>query len=85
MRDLASRLDMRIQLTTDGHQPYILAVERPSVGRSRITRRRVALHFMFYKFARQHKTLRNPYPRTPRWLQAWRITSGPPGVAALLD
>ena len=25
----------------------------------------VALHFMHYNFARAHKTLKNPYPRTP--------------------
>jgi hypothetical protein len=25
----------------------------------------VALHFMFYNFAKPHKTLANPYPRTP--------------------
>lgn len=25
----------------------------------------VALHFQFYNFARPHKSLRNPYPRTP--------------------
>lgn len=25
----------------------------------------VALHFMYYNFARPHKTLTNPYPRTP--------------------
>ncbi len=25
----------------------------------------VALHFMYYNFARTHKTLANPYPRTP--------------------
>jgi len=25
----------------------------------------VSLHFMFYNFARPHKTLANPYPRTP--------------------
>ncbi len=25
----------------------------------------VALHFMYYNFARSHKTLANPYPRTP--------------------
>ena len=24
----------------------------------------VALHFMYYNFARPHKTLANPYPRT---------------------
>jgi len=24
-----------------------------------------ALHFMYYNFARPHKTLANPYPRTP--------------------
>jgi hypothetical protein len=25
----------------------------------------VAIHFMHYNFARPHKTLANPYPRTP--------------------
>jgi hypothetical protein len=25
----------------------------------------IALHFMHYNFARPHKTLANPYPRTP--------------------
>jgi hypothetical protein len=25
----------------------------------------VAIHFMHYNFARVHKTLANPYPRTP--------------------
>ena len=25
----------------------------------------VALHFMYYNFARPHKSLANPYPRTP--------------------
>jgi hypothetical protein len=25
----------------------------------------VALHFMYYNFARPHKTLTNPYPKTP--------------------
>jgi IS1 family transposase len=25
----------------------------------------LALHFMYYNFARSHKTLANPYPRTP--------------------
>jgi IS1 family transposase len=28
MRDVASRLDNRVQLTTDGHQPYLVAVDR---------------------------------------------------------
>ncbi len=32
MRDLASRLDARVQLTTDGHAAYILAVERAFGG-----------------------------------------------------
>jgi IS1 family transposase len=27
--------------------------------------RAIALHFMYYNFARPHKTLANPYPRTP--------------------
>ena len=25
----------------------------------------VSLHFMYYNFAQPHKTLANPYPRTP--------------------
>jgi len=25
----------------------------------------ISLHFMYYNFARPHKSLRNPYPRTP--------------------
>ncbi len=25
----------------------------------------VAIHFMYYNFGRPHKTLANPYPRTP--------------------
>jgi hypothetical protein len=25
----------------------------------------IALYFMYYNFARPHKTLANPYPRTP--------------------
>ncbi len=25
----------------------------------------LALYFMYYNFARPHKTLANPYPRTP--------------------
>ena len=25
----------------------------------------IALHFMYYNFARVHKSLANPYPRTP--------------------
>src|ERR1700734_1088768 len=30
----------------------------------------VALHFMHYNFARAHKTLASPSPRTRRWPQA---------------
>jgi hypothetical protein len=25
----------------------------------------IALHFMYFNFARPHQTLKNPYPRTP--------------------
>lgn len=32
MRDVSSRLDTRVQLTTDGHQPYPLAVDRAVEG-----------------------------------------------------
>ena len=136
MRDLESRLANRVQITTDGHKVYLLAVEdafgsevdyamliklygqepesetryspakcigtNPTVIQGnpdpdkistsyaerqnltmRMSMRRftrltnafskkienleyaVALHFMYYNFARPHKTLANPYPRTP--------------------
>ena len=134
--DLAERLSHRVQLTTDGHRPYLEAVEdafgddidyamliklygpdpeaarrssppvvlaedvRPISGfpdpdhistsyveRQNLTMRMgmrrftrltnafskklanheaaVALHYMYYNFARPHKSLANPYPRTP--------------------
>jgi len=136
MTDLAGRLRKRVQLTTDGHKPYLQAVEGafgsdidyamlhkiyeaspepqkrysparctgvdirvvqgdPDPGhistsyveRQNLTMRMglrrftrltnafskkvenlaaaVALHFMFYNFARPHKSLSDPYPRTP--------------------
>jgi len=136
MTDLAERLSTRVQLTTDGHRPYLEAVESPfgseidyavlqklygsdpgaekryspaqcigvdvhrvqgrpdpklistsyverqnltmRMGMRRFTRltngfskkvenlaAAVSLHFMYYNFARPHKTLANPYPRTP--------------------
>jgi len=136
MSDLKSRLRNRVQITTDGHRVYLIAVEdvfgadvdyamlvklygaepagegrysparctgvnhRTVVGNPdsskistsfverqnltmRMSMRRftrltnafskkienleyaVALHFMYYNFARPHKTLANPYPRTP--------------------
>jgi IS1 family transposase len=136
MNDLKNRLDNRVQLTTDGHNVYLWAVEdafgqnvdyamlvklygpepkgearyspakcigaNPTVIQGnpdpalistsfverqnltmRMSMRRftrltnafskkienleyaVALHFMYYNFARPHKTLANPYPRTP--------------------
>lgn len=137
MQDVASRLDNRVQLTTDGLHSYLVAVDRafegavdyamiqkiygsPSkeeqrryspakcigiqgrvitgdpdpehvstsyverqnltmrMGMRRFTRltngfskkienhaAAVALHFQFYNFARPHKSLKNPYPRTP--------------------
>src|SRR2546429_2704341 len=158
MRDVASRLDTRVQLTTDGHQPYIVAVDRAFEGqidyatiqklygpdpaedqkryspakcigveknvimgdpdprhvstsyveRQNLTMRMnlrrftrltnafsrkienhaaaVALHFRFYNFARPHKSLRNPYPRTPAMAAGvddhiWSVRE----IAALLD
>ncbi len=158
MRDVASRLDTRVQLTTDGHQPYIIAVSRafenqidyatiqklygpdpaedqkrysPAkcigiekkviigdpdpdhvstsyVERQNLTMRMnlrrftrltnafsrkienhaaaVALHFQFYNFARPHKSLKNPYPRTPAMAAGvadhiWSLRE----IAALLD
>ena len=136
MQDLKARLTNRIQLTTDGHNAYLEAVEdafgadidyaqlvklygkEPEAKKRyspaqcigtqkhviegnpdpqlistsymerqnltmRMSMRRftrltnafskkienleyaVALHFMHYNFARPHKTLANPYPRTP--------------------
>jgi hypothetical protein len=46
----------------------------------------VALHFQFYNFARPHKSLKNPYPRTPAMAAAvadhvWTLTD----IARLLD
>jgi IS1 family transposase len=136
LRDLARRLANRVQLTTDGHNPYLEAVEQafhgqidyamlikeygqdpneerrfsPPVvlaervkivsgnpdeskistsyverqnltmrmGMRRFTRltngfskkaenhaAAVALHFLYMNFGRPHKSLANPYPRTP--------------------
>jgi hypothetical protein len=46
----------------------------------------VALHFPFYNFARPHKSLKNPYPRTPAMAagvadHVWSLTE----IARLLD
>lgn len=46
----------------------------------------VALHYMHYNFARPHKSLRNPYPRTPAMAagvadHVWSCEE----IAALLD
>ena len=157
LADLASRLRYRVQLTTDGHLPYLEAVERafgsavdfaqlvkfygpdpaedrkfsppvvlaeevriiqgdpaPSkistsgVERQNLTMlmgmRRftlltngfskkaenhaaaVALHYMYVNFARPHKSLANPYPRTPAMAAGisdhiWTLEE----IAALLD
>lgn len=157
MRDVASRLDTRVQMTTDGHQPYIVAVDRAFDGeidyamlqklygqdpepdkryspakcigtertvvtgkpdpahistsyveRQNLTMRMnmrrftrltnafsrkienhaaaVALHFMHYNFGRPHKSLKNPYPRTPAMAagvadHVWTLRE----IAGLLD
>ena len=157
MDDLRGRLANRVQLTTDGHHPYLEAVEgafggnidyamliklygndpeaekrySPAkclgikveevsgspdpaaistsyverqnltmrMGMRRFTRltnafsrkvenlaAAVSLHFMFYNFARPHKTLANPYPRTPAMAagvadHVWRIDE----IVALLN
>jgi IS1 family transposase len=137
MRDVAARLDNRVQLTTDGHAAYLIAVDRAFDGEidyamlqkiygvdpkedqrryspavctgietrvisgdpdpglistsyverqnltMRMSMRRftrltnafskkvenlaaaVSLHFMYYNFARPHKTLSKPYPTSP--------------------
>ncbi len=46
----------------------------------------VALHFMYYNFARPHRSLANPYPRTPAMAaglagHVWTCEE----IAALLD
>jgi IS1 family transposase len=157
LMDLASRLRNRVQITTDGHKPYLDAIERafgrdvdyamlikvygqdPSeerkfsppvvlsedvqiiqgdpdrsristsiVERSNLTLRMgsrrftrltngfskkvrnhaaaVALHHMHYNFARPHRSLANPYPRTPAMAAGiedhiWTCEE----IAALLD
>ena len=136
LTDVADRMAHRVQLTTDGHKPYLKAVDRAfgtavdyaviqklygnepegqkryspaqclgvetqvvrgnpdpahistsyverqnltmRMGMRRFTRltnafskkaenlaHAVSLHFMYYNFARPHKSLANPYPRTP--------------------
>jgi IS1 family transposase len=157
LRDLGPRLRNRVQITTDGHQPYVEAIEKtfgkdvdyamlikhygvdPAeerrfsppvvleeqvrviqgnpdpdristsyVERQNLTRRMgmrrftrltngfskkvenhaasVALHFMYMNFARAHKSLTNPYPRTPAMAagladHVWTCDE----IAALLD
>jgi IS1 family transposase len=46
----------------------------------------IALHFLYYNYARPHKTLANPYPRTPAMAagiadHVWMLTE----IAELLD
>ena len=46
----------------------------------------IAIHFMHYNFARPHKTLANPYPRTPAMAAGvadhiWSLNE----IAALFD
>ena len=156
INDLASRLANRVQITTDGHRPYVDAIERafgrdvdyamlvkeygvdpeaarpaPAVvvrqdvhvmagnpdptkistsyverqnltmrmGMRRFTRltnafskkvenhaAAVGLHFLHMNFARPHKSLANPYPRTPAMAAGladhiWSMEE----IAALLD
>ena len=156
LADLGPRLRNRVQITTDGHQPYVEAIEAafgkdvdyamlikfygidPNEGRfsppkvlseetrivngspdgskistsyvernnltMRMGMRRftrltngfskkvenhaasVALHFMYTNFARPHKSLANPYPRTPAMAagladHVWTLEE----VAGLLD
>jgi IS1 family transposase len=154
--DLAGRLANRIQITTDGHKPYIDAIERAfgrdvdyamlikeygvdpeatrpapvvvlseqkvviqgqpdprkistsyverqnltmRMGMRRFTRltngfskkvenhgAAIAIHFMYMNFGRPHKSLANPYPRTPAMAAGladhiWTCEE----IAALLD
>jgi IS1 family transposase len=156
INDLAARLANRVQITTDGHRPYVDAIERafgrdvdyamlvkeygvdpgadrpaPAVvvrqdvhvmagnpdpdkistsyverqnltmrmGMRRFTRltnafskkvenhaAAVAIHFLYMNFGRPHKSLANPYPRTPAMAAGlanhiWTCEE----IAALLD
>jgi IS1 family transposase len=156
LNDLGRRLANRVQITTDGHRPYIVAIEQtfgkevdyamlvkyygqdPNEGRfsppkilsedvrvlqgspdpekistsyverqnltMRMGMRRftrltngfskkvenhaaaIALHFLYVNFARPHKSLANPYPRTPAMAAGladhiWTCEE----IAALLD
>jgi transposase-like protein len=77
--DLGSRLPNRVEITTDGHKPYLTAIEGEfgaNVRRfTRLTKAfskkvenhaaAVSLNMMWQNFGRPHKSLANPYPRTP--------------------
>lgn len=97
MRDLASRMSNRIQLSTDGNRIRQNLTMR--MGMRRFTRltngfsrkvenltHAVSLHFMHYNFARPHQALKERYPRTPAMAAGvtdhiWSLEE----IAALLD
>jgi hypothetical protein len=61
VNDLASRLRHRVQITSDGHRPYLIAIENATNGFSKKLANHAAaisLHYMFYNYARVHKTPR---------------------------
>ena len=81
LTDLASRLEGRVQLSTDGHRIYEgtrRKVEEPGP--------RGISDFMHYNFARPHQNLKQRYPRTPAMAagvadHVWSLEE----IAALLD
>lgn len=67
-----------------GQQPSSQPGDRPLIGRSYQTVNR--LHHLHYNFARPHRTLANPYSRTPAMAagvvdHVWTCEE----IAALLD
>ncbi|MCI0429910.1 MAG: helix-turn-helix domain-containing protein [Rhodospirillales bacterium] len=56
--DLASRLAHRVQLTSDGHKPYLQAVEDAFSKKVENHMHALAIYFMHYNFVRIHQTTR---------------------------
>lgn len=55
IQDLAHRLTTRVQLTSDGHKPYLKAVEETFRGNIDYA---IAIYFMHYNCVRIHTSLR---------------------------
>lgn len=57
---------MRLRKGADSDNVYrVASLERPTATVNTTDGEAVSLHFLHYNFARPHKTLADPYPRTP--------------------